>query len=175
MKKSPGTIQRFFAGLAESTFQTQLGVADPPLVDYISKLLLKFLRSDTVYKIRSPRGRQLGDMAELIKEADQRIGAARREVHQHIGDYALFWAGLYPESLKPKRGNASLDRFNDYCQQGRRAYFIASTIDTDDEAADSNDVLKRLADQFEMCAFGLREVRSEWERGDDGEERVLLV
>ena len=33
-------LRRFFAGLTEFAFQTRLGVADPPLVDYIAWIWL---------------------------------------------------------------------------------------------------------------------------------------
>ena len=48
-----------------------------------------------------------------------------------------------------------------YQQQGKRSYYLASTL------SDRNDqgyVLRRLSDQFELCAFGLSRVRREWER-----------
>ena len=41
---------------------------------------------------------------------------------------------------------------------GKRGYRKASEFD-DDEAP----VLRRLSDEFEVCAIGLREVRREWE------------
>lgn len=161
------TLQRFFSGIAEYTFQTQLGVADPPLIDYISDLLIRFVRYDALYKIRNLSGRPAREIGEMLVEAESRIGSARREVHRHIGDFALFWAGLFPEALRPRRGPAGLDRFVDYCTHGKRAYRIASTIETDEEEAAPGEILQRLSDQFEMCAYGLREVRREWERRDD--------
>ena len=36
--KSP--IHRYFAGIAENTFQSELGVVDPQMIDYISDLLV---------------------------------------------------------------------------------------------------------------------------------------
>jgi len=171
------TLQRFFAGIAEYTFQAQLGVADPPLVDYVSDLLVRFVRYDSLFKIRNLSGRPTREIGEMLVEAESRIGDARREVHRHIGDFALFWAGLFPEALRPRRGPRGLDRFVDYCTHGKRAYHIASTIETDEEAGASNDVLERLSDHFEMCAYGLREVRREWERRDDDDEtpRPFLI
>ncbi len=160
------TLQRFFVGLAEYTFQTHLGVADPRLVDYISELLIRFVRSEAVFKVRNLTGQQLGEIAEMLPEAEQRIGDARRAVHQHIGDFALFWTGLYPESLRPRR-TEEVDRFVNYCLHGKRAYAIASTIETDEDEAAPGEVLHRLSEEFEMCAYGLREVRREWERRDD--------
>ena len=170
------TLRRFFAGLTEQTFQSQLGVADPQLTDYISELLIRFVRYDALFKIRSLGGRPVREIGEMLNEADQRIGNARREVHRHIGDFALFWAGLYPEALRPRRGPSELDRFIDYCTHGKRAYHIASIIETDEEEAAPSEVLGRLSNQFEMCAFGLREVRREWERRDDDESpRPFLI
>ena len=46
--KSP--VQRYFAGLAENTFHSQLGVVDPPLIDYLSDLLIRFIRCDRAHR-----------------------------------------------------------------------------------------------------------------------------
>ena len=67
------------------------------------------------------------------------------------------------------------DFFVDYCSQGKKAYYIASTIKTDRTEDTPDCVLQQLSDRFEMCAFGLGEVRREWERRDDGEMRILLT
>jgi hypothetical protein len=103
----------------------------------------------------------------MLAEADERLGGARREVHQHIGDFTLFWTGVYPEALRQQKGRAKADQFGDYCVHGKRAYLIASSIEVDDSANPPNEVLERLSTQFEMCAYGLREIRREWERLDD--------
>ena len=122
-------------------------------------------------------GRPLLDVDELLVEAERRVGDARREVHRHIGDFTLFWAGLFPEALRrtpPAHGN---DQFLDYCQQGKRAYHIASQIEVEPVDDAPPQVLERLSVEFEMCAYGLREVRREWERrerGDDDTPRTLL-
>ena len=164
---SNSTIHRYFAGMAECTFQSQLGVVDPPLIDYLSGLLVRFVRSDVVHRIRGISGRPLMSIAEMAAEAKQRLGDARRELHCHIGDFALFWAGVYPEALR--RDDPVDGQFDDYCSQGKRSYHIASTIEVANEEAPPATVLHRLSDEFELCAYGLREVRREWEEGGDGE------
>jgi hypothetical protein len=164
---SPSTLRRYFAGIAESTFQTQLGVADPALVDYISDLLTRFIRSEALYRIRNLAGRPIREVAEMMVEAQQRVGDAQREVHRHIGDYTLFWAGVYPEALRRMRGSSRSDQLVDYCAEGKRSYWIASTIETEQPDKPSAEVLERLSRQFELCAYGLREVRRSWEMRDD--------
>jgi len=145
------------------------------LVDYISDLLSRFVRNDSIYRIRNLTGRPVAEVGEMLAEAEARLGDARRQVHRHIGDFTLFWAGIYPECLRRLRGLVEMDRYNDYCAHGKRSYRIASSIDTEQVEETPGDVLERLSDQFELCAYGLREIRREWERRDDDEVRSLLI
>ena len=48
-KSQSAALRRYFAGVTEFAFETRLGVADPPLVDYLSDLLTRFIRTDAVY------------------------------------------------------------------------------------------------------------------------------
>ena len=163
------TLQRFFSGISEHVFEAELGVADPPLIDYISGLLLRFLRMDGVQRMRALNGRPLAEVTEMVAEAEARIGDARREAHRHIGDVALFWTGLYPESLRERQSPDKKDHFIDYCEQGKRAYYVASRISSEREET-SAELLERLSRNFDLCAYGLREIRREWERRDDDDD-----
>lgn len=170
-------LARFFAGVAEYIFHSQLGVADPPLVEYVSDLLCRFVRFDAIYKIRNIEGRPLSEVVDMVAEAENRIGEARREVHRHIGDFALFWVGVYPETLEKMRSPAKKDYFVDYCNQGKHAYLVASSIETDREQDTPSELLERLSHEFEMCAYGLRRVREQWEmeaRDGDGPCPLLI-
>jgi len=169
---SKSTLERFFAGLTEQTFQTRLAVADPEVTDYLSGLLVRFIRYDAVFRVRSTSGKRLREVAEMLLEAEQRHGEARREVHVHIGDFTLFWTGLFPESLKKMQSPDRKDFFIDYCAQGKRAYRIAAEIESQPEPEPPATVLERLSDNFELCAFGLGEVRREWERAAVGGEEI---
>jgi hypothetical protein len=72
---------------------------------------------------------------------------------------------MYPERLRKIKPENSRDGFLDYCQQGKRAYAIAAEIEGGEDRP-SCDLLHRLSDEFELCAYGLREIRREWEEGD---------
>lgn len=167
-------LRRFFAGLTEYAFCTRMGVADPPLVDYISELLVRFVHADEVYSVRSVRGRRLDQVADLLAEAEQRQGPAKRKVHRHIGDFTLFWTGVYPEVVENLRKRGGKDSLIDYPTQGKRAYYIASKIPVEQEVAPS-DVLKRLSEEFELCVYGLSEIRRQWQQRDTGGDAPLLL
>jgi hypothetical protein len=158
-------LRRLFAGLTEQTFMATLGVADPPLTDYLSELLSRFIHLDAVYRLRNPSGRRLEEVAEMLLEAEAMPpeGRTRREVYRHIGDFTLFWTGLYPEALRRLRSALTKDHFIDYCEQGKRSYYIASTFE-EEPFREEAPVLRRLSEGFELCAYGLTQVRREWER-----------
>lgn len=156
-------LRRLFAGLTEHTFFTTLGVADPRLIDYLSGLLSRFLHVNAIWRLRNARGKRLEEVAEMMIEAEALPeGRTRREVHRHIGDFTLFWTGVYPEALERLRSVLSRDHFIDYCAQGKRSYWIASTFE-DDEYREEAPVLRRLSEEFELCAYGLSRVRMQWE------------
>ncbi len=166
-------LHRFFAGLTEYTFSARLGVADPPLVDYLSALLAHFVRTDTIYGFRTPTGERLTQVADMLAEAQAREGSARRRVHRHIGDFTLFWTGLYPEIAEQHRQGRK-DSLIDYQDQGKRNYLLASRLPADKNSA-PDAVLERLSDCFELCVYGLGEVRKQWEeREENGDAPILL-
>jgi hypothetical protein len=156
-------LKYLFRALTETTFHGELGVADPPLVDYLSVLLERFVRVDAIYSVRNLVGRRLDQIADMLLAAEERMENARRNLHRHIGDFALFWTGVYPEALKSLRGPDRKDALLDYREQGRRAYWIASEFADQPYTAEAP-VLKRLGDQFDLCSLGLNRVRKEWER-----------
>ncbi len=163
--KPDHALRRLFTGLTEQTFNTTLGLADPPLTDYLSELLARFVHFDAIYRLRDGAGKRLEEVAEMMIEAEAlpAEGRTRREVHRHIGDFTLFWTGVYPESLRRLRSFMSKDHFIDYCEQGKRSYYIASTFE-EDSYREEAPVLRRLSEEFELCAYGLNQVRREWER-----------
>lgn len=154
-------LHRMFRGLTESTFMTELGVGDPGLVDYVSNLLATFAPSRAHARIRDKWGRPLLEVVEMLAEAESADDERRRgECHRHVGDFTLFWTGVYPEALKRGRSN-SADRLIDYQAQGKRSYHLAGLLSPADE---DRSVLLRLSEEFELCAFGLSQVRKEWEK-----------
>jgi hypothetical protein len=167
---------RLFAALTEQTFMTTLGVGDPHLIEYLSNMLARFISFDALYRLRDTQGRRLEEVADMMLEAEAMPpeGRTRREVHRHIGDFTLFWTGVYPESLQKMRSALSKDQLISYQEQGKRSYYIASTWEDEPFQAEAP-VLRRLSVEYELCAYGLREVRREWEQRPGGDARPQLL
>lgn len=154
-------LRRLFAGLAEHAFFSHLGVADPPLIDYLSGLLARFVHNDDLYRLRGASGRPLTELAEMVIEAERLPagGRTRRDYYRHIGDFALFWTGVYPEAVERRR--TGKDAFVSYTAQGKRGYLLTSRMEEEQHHDAEADLYRRLSDQFEVCALGLRKVRDE--------------
>ena len=162
-----GMLARFFLGVCEYIFEARLGVADPPLVDYLSDLMLRFARLDTVHRVRNLAGRPVVEVADMLAEAENRIGLARRDVHRHIGDVTLFWTGVYPESLPQAAGRREEGLLRRLLRPGQ-AGLLHRQHDRNRPAGRHDQRNARAAQRpVRMCAYGLGEVRREWERRDD--------
>jgi hypothetical protein len=159
----PEALRDMFAALTEHTFQVDLGIADSRLTDYLADMLLRFIRFDAIFRFRSTLGRRLEEVAEMMLEAEQRQGKPRREIYRHIGDFTLFWTGLYPEALSRLQSPDRKDHLLDYLEQGKRSYMIASTYQ-DEPWQEEAPILRRLSEEFELCSVGLQQVRKEWQR-----------
>src|SRR5262249_13180207 len=129
----------------------------------------RFVHIDALYRLRDARGRRLEEVVDMMLEAEAlpAAGRTRREYHRHIGDFTLFWTGVYPEALRRLPTVVSKDHFLDDCEQSKRAYYIASTFEGDPYREEAR-VLRRLSDEFELFAYGLSQVRREWERARSG-------
>jgi len=158
-------LRAWFAGLVEDRFHTELGVADPSLVDYLTDLLTEFIHVERINVLADGSGRLVGDVADELYQIGSGLGNEERlrEMHRHIGDYTLFWTGVYPENLRRTHRRPDRETLLLYFDQGKRSYSIASRL-SDDQTHPPARLLRTLSDEFESCAYGLRLVRQEWER-----------
>lgn len=115
-------LRRLFAGITEHAFITSLGMADPPLIDYLSDLLSRFVHVDGVFRLRDGRGRPIQELAEMAMEAEKlpSEGRTRREYHRHIGDFALYWSGLFPEQVNRIQHRPCKDHLVSFAVLGKR-------------------------------------------------------
>src|SRR2546430_2908695 len=98
-------LRRLFGALAERAFTEKLGWPDFNVSDYISKLLVEYIRTDHLYRIKNARGERVEAVVDLLYESEvtheARSFEREREVHRHIGDFTLFMAGGFPRDPLP--------------------------------------------------------------------------
>ena len=150
-------------------FDADVRLPDARLAAYVSGLLVDFTHADNLYRIRDSRGRRLEDIGEMLLESNPLLGASsfdrEREVRKHVGDYVLFMSGLFPESLSGRRRfrQMRLDVFVDYMKAGKESYTVVSAFDQF-EYKDEAPLFRKMAENFELCVFGLNLVKQDLER-----------
>lgn len=158
-------LRRLFSGLVEHVFLVDLGLCDPKLTDYLGELLAEFVHVDRIYRLRTVDHAVIRDISRMEAEAALGPGVddttRRRLINRYIGDFTLFWAGVYPESLRP-RLSGGVDRLVPYVRAGKLSYGIAGELSSPGDEPPA-EVLLQLSDQFEYCVHGLRLVREGWE------------
>lgn len=157
-------LRALFRTIVERAFLMKLGVFDSAVTSYVANMLADFAHVRNLYKIRNLSATPLKEVVDMLMEADVRLNAAsfnrEREVHKHIGDFTLFWTGVFPDALPRMQASLSKDRLIDYVSQGKSSYAIAASFDYGAYRSQAP-VLKRLSDEFELCMLGLNFVRTE--------------
>lgn len=156
-------LSRVFAEVVDSAIRRHVASSgDPAVAAYLGDLLAEFARFDAVYGLRDRAGQPVTSLADMLAEGDLRRRAdtleREREVHKHIGDFLLFWTGVYPEFLRRLRAETALDPTVDVARQGPESYYVVSTFDQAPHT-DEAPVFRVLSEGFDDWAFCLGVVR----------------
>lgn len=167
-------LRSYFSDTLHESLTAQLGLTGSEDVEaYLTGMLIEFLNFDGIYAIRDLEGRPVQTVVEMLAEGDVRQNAdsfdREREVHRHIGDYLLFWSGLFPEFLYRLKSRHHGDLLVDVIKQGQFSYHVVSTFDHG-RYADEAPVFKKLSNEFDVYRAGLNLMRSSFHGlfGPDG-------
>jgi hypothetical protein len=158
-------LQRFFREIVERNYG-ELGIRDLDIQSYVAGLLAEFCESGNISRIRDESGRPLLDLSEMLLQADPIYGLApsfdrERQVRKHIGDYSLFFTGMFPESIKHGRmRRAHSEGLVDFINAGKESYFIVSKFEHF-EYAKVAPLFRQMSQEFERLVYGLNQVKNE--------------
>lgn len=159
-------LRKLFDGLLEQIFMVEIGICDTRLTGYLSDLMCDFIHMDRVFRLKNLDGQTIREISKFEAEAALPAAAEGSErtrlINRYIGDFSLFWTGLYPEQLTPR--HQGVDRLYEYVLQGKRSYGIASELDGPEPPGP---LLRQLSEEFEACVHGLHLVRAGWEHGNE--------
>lgn len=158
------SLRQLFHQVVSECYDSTLGMHDLEISTYVADLLTEFCRADNVYRIRDSDGHPVHELNRMLAAADPVMGTAasfdeEREIRKHIGDYTLFFAGMYPESMHLWRQGHG-ESFFEMVQAGKESYYIVSQFDLFEYASEAP-FFGRLSTSFEDCIYGLSLVRGE--------------
>jgi hypothetical protein len=160
-------LRQLFHHTVNGCYAEHLGLHDTEVTSYIADLLTEFCVVENLYCIRDTEGNPLTEMAQMLTASDPVHGTApsfdvERRVRKHIGDYALFSTGMYPEAVHHARFGGEAG-FLEMVRTGKESYYIVSQFNLFEYEREAP-FFGRLAEEFEKYMFGLTKVRSELDR-----------
>lgn len=161
------SLRQLFHDVVSECYDSRLGLHDSEISTYVADLLTEFCRVENIYRIRDAYGNPVREVGEMLVAADPIHGTAasfdaEREIRKHIGDYTLFFTGMYPDSMHLWRHHRG-ESFFEMVQAGKESYYIVSQFDLFEYALEAP-FFGRLSSSFEACIYGLNLVRDELDR-----------
>ena len=160
-------LRQLFQELVSRNYSSSgIELRDPALSSYVANLLTEFCEIEQLHKIRDAGERPLSDVGEMLLHSDPVYGPApsfdrERQVRKHIGDYTLFFTGMFPESIHHFRlRRQRMENFVDFMRAGKESYFIVSKFEHF-EYQKVAPLFARLSREFERCVYGLNLVKND--------------
>jgi hypothetical protein len=159
-------LQQLFIELVGRHYAEEIGIRDPQIVNYVAHLMAEFCEVEQLFKIRNSEDQPIADVGEMLIESNPVYGPApsfdrERQVRKHIGDYTLFFAGMFPESINHYRlRHNRTENFVDWIKAGKESYYIVSKFEHF-EYTKVAPLFASLSSHFEQCVYGLNQVKND--------------
>lgn len=166
MSSESHPLEQFFLELVGRRYAEEIGIRDPQVVNYVASMLADFCDAKQLFKICSSTGKPLSDVGEMLIESNPVYGPAasfdrERAVRKHIGDYTLFFAGMFPESINRSRLRRNrVENYVEWMKAGKESYYIVSKFEFF-EYAKVAPLFATLSNNFEQCVHGLHMVKND--------------
>ncbi len=133
------------------------GVDDRELADYLGSLMLEFGRRDRAWRVDWNDDARHAYLVDILVDLEATSGERRFKVMAHLGNYALWLAGIFPDYIAARRLRSGGPDVSYYDALGRRGFGMAS----DHELADQyglEDVFRSAAERFSEIRTALNGV-----------------
>ena len=133
------------------------GVEDRDVADYLASLLIAFGQRDRAWRIDWNDDQRHRYLVDIVQDAEQSSGDRRFKVYAHLGNHALWLAGVFPDYIAARRVRKGGPDLAYYDTLGSRGYGCAS----DHELADAyglEEIFRVAAERFPEVRGALNEV-----------------
>ena len=134
-----------------------VGEDDRTLADYVAAILVHFGIKDRASRVGAADDDQYDTLAALLEDAERSDPRRAFLVRAHLGNYALWVSGLFPDYIehrKVRRGGPDLEY---YSEMGRRGFLLAA----DHRLAHDHglaQLYRVAAERFDRLRFALNQV-----------------
>lgn len=101
-------------------------VDDADLADYLAAVLLAFGQRDRAWRVDWNDDQRHRYLVDILADLDATEGDRRFKVMAHLGNYALWLAGVFPDYIAARRVRRGGPGLEYYDTLGRRGYGLAA-------------------------------------------------
>lgn len=104
----------------------RLGEEDRTLADYVASVFLHFGVRDRAHRVADSDDQVYDTLAGLATDVDDPDGRRSFLVRTHLGNYALWISGCYPDFIEHRRWRRGGPDLDYYEEMGRRGFRLAA-------------------------------------------------
>jgi hypothetical protein len=104
----------------------RLGEDDRRLADYVAAVLMHFGMRDNAHRLSAADDQVYDSLAALLADVDDPDGRRSFLVRTHLGDYALWLSGLFPDYIEHRKWRRGGPDLGYYEEMGRKGYQLAA-------------------------------------------------
>jgi hypothetical protein len=99
---------------------------DRGISDYVASILVHFAMRDNAYRISGSDDEVYDTVAALLAGVDEGDATRRFLVRAHLGNYALWLGGLFPDRVEHRRSHRGGPDLEYYDEMGQRGFALAA-------------------------------------------------
>ena len=133
------------------------GIDDENTSDYVASMLVSFGRARRAYRISDEDDSEFHYLTDMIAELQSADGRQRFLLRVHMGDFALWMSGLFPDYLEARTRRKGAPPISYFEELGATGYRGASeSLEAGELGIDT--VLRDVANQFSAVRTALNRI-----------------
>jgi len=149
-------------------------IFDRPLADYTAAVLLEFSQTGRAFSADGTEESRFLYLADILMELERARGEREFQLRVHLGNFALWLAGIFPDHITHRVQRRGAPPLNYYDQMGAMGYRLAAATSTAAKHG-LGDLLLRASERFTDVRSALNGLSDAlfFPRPSDAVERVL--
>jgi hypothetical protein len=150
------------------------GIDDETTSDYVASMLVSFGEAGRAYRISGEDESEFHYLTDMVSELQSADGRRRFLLRVHMGDFALWMSGLFPDYLEARTRRKGAPPISYFERLGATGYLGASeSLEAGELGMDT--VLRGVANQFSAVRTALNRIsdRHFWPGSGDPVGRLL--
>jgi len=165
----PRTLNALLSGKQLSTARPELvfytlirhalledGITDRGVADYLTALVLAFARGGRAYQIAGEE-QEYRYLTDIVAAGEQSTGRRAFMLHAHLGEFALWLSGLFPDHISARVHRRGAPPISYYEAMGSNGYRLAARYE-DAEQHGIAELYRNCADFFPALRVSLNRV-----------------